>query len=198
MVGMLIRVAVIGGVYFVAREARAQQQDPTAPLACYEAATDEGLVSLSAKQLSLGASSIAPAQCYDIASDQLGFVDPNAVRLCQAATSTDPAACAAQLDAQTTLEEPAVVAYCAALAWPLVVSPSAGSPACIQAALDQTQLSDPQAAQLCTGSSSAGPVQCYLQGEDALVVSDDDLIDLCTQYVIAPIYPYGPYGTQAY
>ena len=165
------------------------------PVRCYVAAAETlNLEQLKAKQLCTGATSAAPARCFDEATDRvLGMTDLQAVRLCQTATSPAPALCAERLDDTTDLGTSAVVTYCAALRWSLLPAGSGGSPACVEAALDRTLLTDREAARLCAGSATTAPVACYELGDDETTLSDADIVDLCTTVVIgAPIQPWYP------
>lgn len=79
--------------------------------------------------------------------------------------------------------------YCAALRWPMLPAGTGGSPACVEAALDRTTLSNSEAARLCAGSASDAPVACYELGEDETAMFGRDLVDLCAPVVIG--VPYG-------
>jgi hypothetical protein len=193
-------VALIAGGAAAALIARAQPAAPPAdahlgPVRCYEAAADTlQLEHLKAKQLCTGATSVAPARCFDEATDRvLGMTDLQAVRLCQTATSSAPALCAERLDDTTDLGASTIVTYCAALRWSLLPAGSSGSPACIEAALDRTLLTDYEAARLCAGSATTAPVACYELGDDQTALSDADIVDLCTTVVIgAPLQQWYP------
>lgn len=192
------RLTVLGLVAMLAAPAHAQEAatgaEPLGPIRCYVHATAlSNLETLKAKQLCTGATSDAPARCFAEATDRVGMTDLDAVRLCQAATSTAPAICADRVDDTMSFVSAAIADYCAALRWPLVPAPTGGSPECLEAALDRTLLSTSEAARLCAGSASTGPIACYQQGRDETSLTDADLVDLCTTVVIAPYYrPWAP------
>jgi hypothetical protein len=161
---------------------------PAGPLRCYVDATrGANLTLVQAKQLCLGAADESPARCF--AQARARFTDAQAVRLCAGATSIAPAACARQLETTAHLDDAAIVAYCAALRWPLVSVPEAGAPACIASAHSRTMLSDHDAVRLCSGSASAQPVDCYAWGQTNTALTDLDLIDLCQPVASVPYIP---------
>jgi hypothetical protein len=162
--------------------------DPRAPIQCFLRAEGTGLAGMYARQLCVGAATLAPAVCFEQAAHQIGLSDLQAVQLCRMATSTAPAQCAAQLDT-TLLANDQLVSYCAAFAGLLAAPSGTGSPACLQHALRQG-LSTVQATTLCRGSDSAAPVACYQWGKSNALVTDRDLIDLC-----APIAVWAPAPT---
>lgn len=163
-------------------------------LNCYIDAIDEGLDSLKAKQLCLGAPGTAPIQCFVAADDLVDLWDQDAVNLCRTATSMAPAQCADRLEEETLLTSGDIVTYCAASTWPLVPAPGTASPACIEAALERTLLTEGDAIRLCAGSQTTAPVDCFERGDDILELTDNDVVDLCVSYVlVAPSTAYGPY-----
>jgi hypothetical protein len=153
------------------------------PVSCYRRASDAGLERLKALRLCVGASSDAPARCFDEAVDRIGLSDLQGIRLCRAATSIAPATCAERLD-DRGFEDLEIVDYCAALRWPLVPPGTMGTPACVQAGLDRTSLTEPQVIRLCRGSSSSASIDCFEIGDDTTLLSDRDLVALCAPVVI--------------
>lgn len=191
----MARLTVLCLVAAVAGPARGQPAADRAPhlgpIRCYIDVTENAyLETQKAKQLCTGAVDEAPARCFAEATDRVAMVDLDAVTMCQAATSVAPAICAERLDDTTDLATSSIVTYCAALQWPLLPVGTGGAPACLEAALDRTTLFDPEAARLCAGSSSEGPVACYELGDAETTLSDSDLVDLCTTVVIStPFWP---------
>jgi hypothetical protein len=151
-------------------------------LACYVRAEAGGLETNKAVDLCVGAYSIAPALCFEAAVDTLNIDDSKAVQLCRGTTSNAPVACAEQLE----FEQPSTqfVPYCAALVWPIVPNPAAGTAACFQAGTDDTNLTDAEVARLCRGSTDTSPVACYRAGEDQTMLDDRDLVTLCAAVMI--------------
>jgi hypothetical protein len=176
------------GLVVTAFAQTAPQVDPYAPIRCYDRVDRvENLEHLKAMELCTGAVSEAPADCYSDAEALLQFVDDDIVRMCRMATSRAPAECAAHLDETTPLVEQEIVDYCAALQWPLVAPPTGGTPECVEAALDRTTLTENRALQLCRGSSTPDPVDCFITGDNQLNLTEDDLVQLCSLVVA---YPY--------
>src|SRR5262245_12225696 len=104
-------------------------------LACYILVTrDYGLTNANAKQLCIGAPSDAPARCFLQASRLGPITDAYGIQLCTAATSDAPVRCFVGIGNRTGLVTANTVAYCQALRWPLVVPPTTGSAACVDAA----------------------------------------------------------------
>lgn len=168
--------------------------DPYAALRCFDVATDQGLDTQLATNLCVGSTNLAPIACLQEASDTLALSDLYAVRLCQQASSLAPAICADRLD-DTDLEDGEIITYCTAGTYPLVPASGGGSPGCVEAALDETLLTEDKAVRLCAGSTGLEPVMCYQVGEAELPdATDEDLIALCSLWVIATpgtIYYYG-------
>ncbi len=184
----LLALAVVVALLAVVRLAAQPTADASlpAPLACFISAS--GLDNASAKQLCIGATSAAPARCYNDARS-LGFVTQGqAVQLCAASVSDEPVRCIGRLRATSGYVTADIIKYCAALRWPMVPSPTTGSPACIDAA-SATGLSDTQVQDVCRGSKSAEPADCVQRGRLATGLADADLVDLCTQTVPFPV-PY--------
>jgi hypothetical protein len=185
----MLRIATLLAAMIAAagcqRPAEAQEvtRDPLGPLRCYQLADDAELASDTAIDLCAGALSDAPGGCYLRAVDQFPSVATQKLQiLCAGATSLEPLACFTQLDAQEELTEDQMVTYCAT-ACPLAPPPpEASSAACLDLALEQTELTLQQAGELCALSSSAGPVQCYLAGDaNNPELSDSNLIRLCAE-----------------
>lgn len=163
--------------------------DPLGPVRCYIAATQGGNLTLAqGKQLCIGAIDEAPARCFAQAAGQ-GFADAQVMRLCAGAPSLAPATCAKRLDETTGLDDGSIVAYCVALPWPLAPLIGQGAPACAVGAHLYTWLPDQSTVQLCSGSTSDGPVACYLWGQSNTQLPDQDLVDLCRP---VGLYPYPP------
>jgi hypothetical protein len=156
-----------------------------APVLCYEAAESGGnLPSIDAVRLCMGAVNDAPARCLSEASAQGTLSNLQAVTLCAMATSTEPADCARRLEETTNLPPVTVVQYCAASRWPAVPSRDDGAPACMEAALDGTTLTQADAFRLCAGSPSDAPATCFAWGRDRLALTNADLITLCAPVVV--------------
>jgi hypothetical protein len=155
---------------------------------CYLHATGPaGLETDKAVDLCVGASSDGPARCFDEATDSLALSDEQGVRLCRLAESTAPVTCGLRLEG-IGIEDRDLVGYCAAAAWPLVVVPSGGDPACVQSGLDRTNLSEQEIVRLCRGSTSTGPIECYEAGDDQTSLDDRRLVTLCAPMIVsAPV-----------
>src|SRR5262249_52350541 len=145
-------------------ERAAAQPVEDGPLACFVTVVGEtGLDQANAKTLCLGAPGTQPARCFADAM-ALGILTAYyAVQLCAGPESDAPVACTSDLSATSGLATVAIVSYCSALHWPLIVSPTGGSPACVLAAQD-TGLSDTQAIDVCRGSTSTEPAACVASG----------------------------------
>jgi hypothetical protein len=182
----LSALALLVGLLVVVRLAAQPASDgpAPAPIECFLSATN--LDNASAKQLCIGATSVAPARCF-VDSTSLGYVtQAQAVQLCAAAVSDEPVRCLAQLRATSGYVTADIIKYCAALRWPMVAQPTTGSPACIDAATT-TGLSDTQVQDVCRGSRSAEPAHCVQRGRSLTGLADADLVDLCTQTVPFPL-----------
>jgi hypothetical protein len=164
--------------------------DPLGPVRCYLAATQgtNNLTLEQGKQLCIGAIDESPARCFAETADQ-GFADAQAMRVCASAASVSPAECAEQLKQTTGLDDASIVGYCAALPWPLSPLVGQGAPACVVGARTRTNLPDAYTVRLCTGSTSAAPVDCYAGGQTTTRLTDVDLVDLCLP---VGLYPYPP------
>ena len=164
----------------------------TGPIACFAYADDQVRLSQQlALDLCLGAPTDGPARCAEAVSEAYDLADAQAVQLCRGSTSAAPARCAGRLDAlgYTDLQ---IVQFCAAQPYPLVPTPSGGSPECVAAADTQTTLPETEIVRLCAGSTSTAPVVCYATGDDETTLSDRELVTLCASMVT------WPYGQQLY
>jgi hypothetical protein len=189
-------LVVLGSPMVITPLAAQEAAEPSiAPMRCYlyatEAAGTSGLESQKAAQLCQGATSEAPAQCFDQAVDALALSDLHAVELCRLATSAAPAACAARLDDTTNLPDNEIVSYCATDQFPLIPAQTAGSPECLEAALDRTALTEDRAVRLCRGSATTSPIDCFDLGDDETALSDDEIVDLCSATAILRATPVG-------
>jgi hypothetical protein len=189
-----VRIAVVIWLTLATMPGAAQprQPDATAPLRCYEHATRVGFLSQpDARQLCIGATSDMPARCAADANDRLTISGLSLVRLCQGATSTQPARCANDLGSGTDYDPTSIAEYCAAHPYPLVPARTAGSPQCLQAAAARTTLSDGEASQLCSGSRSSVPVDCFERGRTQTTIATSDLLELCAPVTYGVIGPLG-------
>jgi hypothetical protein len=152
--------------------------DPRAPVQCFVQADGAGLTEAGAAQLCSGASSAAPARCYEAARQELGITEHEGVLLCRMATSLAPARCAIQLDDRGVLDNGSLVSYCAAAGGALVAPSGPGSPECLTQAIDEG-LASTGAIRLCRGSASSAPAICYAWGRDNATISDVNLVELC-------------------
>lgn len=156
---------------------------PSAPVTCYERATDDaGLSEREAIELCRGARSDMPARCANEADDRTLLSNLDIVRLCQRTTSLAPIDCFERLDDETTLGETQVVGYCAAERGFLIAPPYGGDPRCVNGATDETFLSQHEALRLCRGAADDAPLACFRAG-DRTLLSNLELIHLC-----APVY----------
>lgn len=162
--------------------------DPLGPVRCYVAATQgrNNLTMTQGQQLCVGAIDDSPAQCFAQIVAR-GFADVQAMRMCAGATSVSPAECAQRLRATTGLDDASIVGYCAALPWPLAPLVGQGAPACVADAHARTRLPDAYTVRLCSGSTSAAPVDCFAGGQTTTRLTDTDLVDLCLP---VGLYPY--------
>lgn len=186
-----LRIGAVGALVLAVgtscRGAEAQQvtRDPLGPIRCFQRADDVELAEESAVSLCAGAINDAPGACYARGVDQFPTVATQKIQtLCTAATSLEPIECFTALDAQEVLTEDQMVAYCATTCPVSPPPPQAASAACLDLAIEETDLSLQHAGELCVGSSSAGPVQCYLTGEaENPELSETSLIQLCAERV---------------
>jgi hypothetical protein len=185
---LIVCVLTTGSV--AAQPAAAPAVDPLGPARCYLAATQgtSNLTLEQGRQLCIGALDEAPARCFAQIADQ-GFADAQAMRICASAASASPAECAERLKKTTGLDDASIVAYCAALPWPLAPLVGQGAPACVVGARTRTGLPDAYTVRLCSGSMSAAPVDCYAGGQVSTRLTDSDLVELCLPVAL---YPYPP------
>jgi len=162
--------------------------DPLGPVRCYLAATQgrNNLTMEQGKQLCIGAIDESPARCFAQIAAR-GFADVQAMRMCASAASVTPAECAARLRASTGLDDASIVGYCAALPWPLSPLVGQSAPACVVGARSRTRLADADTVRLCSGSTSAAPVDCFAGGQTTTRLTDTDLVELCLP---VGLYPY--------
>lgn len=177
------------------READAQvTRDPLAPIRCFSIVVAREIASDTAIELCAGANSDAPAQCFAIADDRVPtLASSKAVTLCQRATSTDPIECYMDLAAQGVFTEDQMITYCRTTCPIGPPPPEVSSSACLSAAAD-TDLSLQLAGELCVRAASAGPVQCFLAGQNLHTVSDSKLINLCRETLDCQYYNTSPQG----
>ncbi|MBX3162833.1 MAG: hypothetical protein KF773_43125 [Deltaproteobacteria bacterium] len=160
-----------------------------APVLCFQDATDKIHTSdFTALQLCVGATSEAPAQCFARATREAYLTDDVAVDLCRMASSTEPAQCVINLRTTTSIGDPTNASFCAAVRYPITPPDTGGSAACLQAALAQPEMTEQRGLQLCQGSASTSPVECYRLGRDRLNVDDNTLVQLCAPVVVIPTY----------
>ncbi len=165
------------------RNASAQNElDPLSPVQCFQIVDAKNLSNQSALELCAGAISDAPGRCYAEAIDQLHSLSSQQImQLCQSATSMDPIACYARLDAIGTLTGDQMIGYCTTACPVGPPPPESSSPACLGTAVERTQLALQTAGELCLGSRSAGPVDCYLAGRELQTLADSQLVQLCAE-----------------
>ena len=179
---VVVAIALAGAA--VTARAQPTAEVPSATLRCYLDATGPGnLPELAAKQLCLGAASVAPARCVAQASAD-GFTTQDALRLCARATDLGPVGCERHLRATTTLSRHRAAAFCGAAHVALGPPSGPGAPACLDEARAQAVITAGQAARLCRGARSDAPVACFRYGRDRTTVDPDQLVDLC-----APVVP---------
>lgn len=187
---VLACVAVLGVTS--RREAEAQVvRDPLGPLACFEIAVAQGLANQTALELCAGAISSAPGQCFALANARQDLASQQIVELCRRATSTEPLACFEELEASGGLTNDQMVGYCATRCAVGPAPSEVNNAACFAGAVETMALADQQARELCLGSQSTAPVQCFAAGEDVTALTELQLIQLCgetrsCQYVTAP------------
>lgn len=178
------------------REASAQaiRRDPLGPIGCFNIVDDLQLSEDSAVRLCSGAISDAPGHCYAQAIDRFHELSQQKVLdLCARATSTEPAECYGRLAATGELTEDQIIAYCTVFCPIGPPPPESSSPSCLSDAVNLTDLALQSAGELCLGSSSSGPVQCFLAGQNMQQVADTKLIDLCAE--VQQCQYYGGYGS---
>jgi hypothetical protein len=90
--------------------------------------------------------------------------------------------CFEELDADGTLTEDQILSYCA-MSCPLgPAPPQSSSGACVSEALERTNLTTQQVGELCRGSHSSTPVECYQRGVQGTGLTNDQLVGLCAQH----------------
>lgn len=183
------------------REAAAQQaveRDPLGPVRCFTITTDRQLSEQSAIQLCAGMPNDAPGRCYSLGLDEApGLSSQQLQQLCSAASDVDPLRCYQRLDAEGSLTDQQIIDYCRTTCPVGPPPPQASSPACLASALRDTQLALQTAGELCVNSSSAGPVACYLAGEDLQTLTDSQLVQLCAEQFQCQYYNAAPTGGYA-
>lgn len=156
--------------------------EPLGPVQCYQLATDAELASDNAVQLCAAALTDAPGRCYAVAIDQFReLASQKILSLCRAATSLEPISCYARLDALGTLTEDQMVDYCTTRCSLGPPPAQVASPACLDAAVRYTNLSLQSAGELCEASRSAGPVQCFIAGDNLHYLAESTLVALCAE-----------------
>jgi hypothetical protein len=188
--------SLVAALLAVACEGRSSAQvvrDPLGPVQCFRIADGKNLAEQSSIQMCAGALSAAPGQCYAAAIEQFHELSSQQiVELCTGATNLTPLSCYAHLATENYLTEGQIIAYCAT-ACPLgPPPPQASSPACLEAAVDRTGLSLQSAGELCLGSHSAGPVQCFVAGLDLHKVAESKLVELCRESLHCQFYNTSP------
>jgi hypothetical protein len=204
---VVLLVMLAGGQRDSEAQAPPVERDPLGPVRCYEIVVAEQLSSESAIELCSGAISDAPGRCFAGALNQFpGLTEQKVMSLCQGATSLQPLDCYARLDANEDLTEDQLIAYCGTFCPVGPAPPEASNPACLDLAVNDTDLALQSAGELCAGSSSAGPVACFAAGQDLEQIADSSLITLCRErfqcqynYNAAPgpgynLAPGGAYG----
>lgn len=157
-------------------------RDSVAPVRCFQLVTAAGLASETAVDLCGGMPSDAPGRCYVQSIDRFHQLSTQQVQqLCTAATSLQPVECYARLDARGDLTEDQAIQYCATRCPIGPPPPEASSAACLDAAASLSNLALQTAAELCLGSTSEGPVRCFLAGEDLHSLSESSLVQLCAE-----------------
>lgn len=181
--GILLSLLLLASAAACRRDASAQTSaDPYGPVRCFVIADAEQLSEDSAISLCTGAISDAPGRCYEYGIDNAHELSSQKlVTLCTGATSIEPMSCYERLHATGTLTEDQVVTYCQTRCGIGPPPPQASDPECLEVALRRTTLALKTAGELCLGSSSAGPVYCFLAGLDLHKVSDSKLVGLCRE-----------------
>ncbi len=177
-------------VLFLAHDASAQvRRDSLGPVRCFELVDAAQLAEQSAISLCAGAISEAPGRCYAVGIDEFHELSSQKVQqLCVAATSLEPLECYGRLSTEGVLTEDQIISYCATTCPVSPPPPQSSDPACLQEALDRTDLSLQSAGELCADSSSAGPVACYVAGDAIETLADTQLIQLCAEQVRCQYY----------
>ena len=173
--------------------------DPLGPVRCFEIADAKQLASDTAYQLCSGARSDAPGRCYATGIDRLkSFSEQQILQLCSNATDLQPLACAEHLDALGTVTEQQAIDVCCAHLPVGSLPPQVSNAACMSVATEQAGLALKTAGELCLGSRSAGPAECFLAGSKINHLASSKLVVMCAespscQYV-SPSGAAGGYG----
>jgi hypothetical protein len=190
MLGVTIGLALLAGA--CRRDAEAQiAHDPLGPIRCFEIAAERDLASTTAINLCIGATTVAPGECFALADDRGVLTEQQIVQLCRFATSNEPYACFDRLMAVGTLTNDQMIDFCATQCALGPPPAEAGNAECLAAALERADLAIQMAGELCTQALSAGPVDCFVTGENVSALTQSQLIQLCArttscQYVNAP------------
>jgi hypothetical protein len=172
-------------------DAQSIQRDYLGPIQCLTIVMDRQLSEQSALELCTGAISDAPGRCYAQALDRYQELSSQQIQqLCTRATSTEPVDCYGRLDATEELTEQQMIDYCAMYCPVGPPPPQSSSSQCLAQAVENTDLSLQMAGDLCFGSSTAGPVQCFVAGQNLQRIADSSLITLCRERVYCQ-YPGG-------
>lgn len=183
------RLLVLVLPYLFAASVSADPIPPSGPLACYVGVqASSQLAQSQAKELCIGAPSVAPAQCFEAGVAGGTLTQYQAIQLCTGTSSLEPAECAASLRETSGLTTAYIVSFCAALQWPQVPPPEGGSAECLDA-VRRTGITDTQAIDVCRGSRGTEPAECLIRGRELTGLVDQDLVDLCTRVIPYPPYP---------
>jgi hypothetical protein len=164
-------------------------RDPLAPVRCFQLADAKNLASDTAIQLCAGTATEAPGHCYVTGVNLLQALSTQQiVQLCTFATSLAPIECYRRLNDDGELTDEQIIPYCATTCPLGPPPPQASHPACLQGASRQTDLSNDSATQLCGGASSAGPVQCFVEGERTTQLAESQLVQLCAEALRCQYY----------
>ncbi len=179
----------LGGLLLVLMAAACQRaadaqvtRDSLGPIQCVSILEARQIALQTAIELCAGAISAAPGECFAVADDRVPtLATSKAVTLCAQATSTEPIECFMDLDAQGVFTEDQMITYCRTTCAVGPPPPEVSSSACISAARTETNLSLQSAGELCVRASSAGPVQCFLAGQELHTIADNQLVALCRE-----------------
>jgi len=186
--------------------AQALPDDPLGPVRCFEILDAAEVASDTAYQMCSGARSDAPGRCYAEGIDHLKtFSQQQILQLCANATDLQPIACAEHLDALGTVTEQQAIDFCGTHCPIGPPPPQVSNAACLSIATDQAGLALKTAGELCLGSRSAGPAECFLAGSKINHLASSKLVIMCAdspscQYVSSSgaAGGYGPgYGAAA-
>jgi hypothetical protein len=191
---VLVHILLSIGASACQRSADAQNgRDSLAPVRCYQIADGRQLASQSALQLCAGTPTTAPGLCFAESSDRFrDLATQQMLQLCTRATSLQPVDCYAQVSARGDVTSDQAVRFCATICPIGPAPPEGSSAACLDAATRRTTLSLQSAAQLCIGSSSDGPVDCFLAGRELHTLTDSSLVQLCPESTGCQYYNAAP------